>query len=92
MVITQDNSNNICKETIIQLRDNQTKTICYSAIKYCMKVKKRQITKFFTCFLWHLRVVFKSESSESKSTDSLGVDLESIFWQSRLKWVIFGHI
>ena len=60
MVITQDNSNNICKETIIQQRDNQTKTICYSAIKYCMKVKKRQITKFFTCFLWHLKALNKN--------------------------------
>ena len=35
--------------------------------------------------------VSRSESSESKSTDSLRVDSESIFWWSRLKWAIFGH-
>ena len=33
----------------------------------------------------------RSESSESKSTDSLWVDSESIFWWSRLKWVFCGH-
>ena len=61
MVITQDNSNNICKETIIQQRDNQTKTICYSAIKYCMKVKKKANNKI----LYMFSLAF--ESTEQKS-------------------------